>query len=279
MSGTFWVPMAEDVGRLADGPPRTRPARIGGSHDTAELQVAGPRYVARDAAGSADVDAAQRLRGRVFRRQAQPDCDRFDAACRHVLIEDRATGDLRGCFRMLHLASGAQIARSYSAQFYELTALSAFPGPMVELGRFCVDPAAPDPDILRVAWAAMTAYVDAEGIEMLFGCSSFTGTDPAPYRDALGLLQARHRAPDIWAPRISAPEVVRFGTDLPPAFDLKRAQTQMPPLLRTYLMMRGWVSDHAVIDRDLDTLHVFTGLEISSVPPARARALRALAQS
>jgi L-ornithine Nalpha-acyltransferase len=48
----------------------------------------------------------------------------------------------------------------------------------------------------------------------------------------------------------------------------------MPPLLRTYLAMGGWVSDHAVVDRDLNTLHVFTGLEIRAIPPARARLLR-----
>ena len=59
--------------------------------------------------------------------------------------------------------------------------------------------------------------------------------------------------------------------------DLKAAQAKMPPLLRTYLLMGGWVSDHAVIDRDLGTLHVFTGLEIGAVPPARARLLRGLA--
>jgi hypothetical protein len=38
----------------------------------------------------------------------------------------------------------------------------------------------------------------------------------------------------------------------------------------------GWVSDHAVIDPDLDTLHVFTAVEVARIPPARARALRAL---
>ena len=51
----------------------------------------------------------------------------------------------------------------------------------------------------------------------------------------------------------------------------------MPPLLRSYLAMGGRVSDHAVVDRDLDTLHVFTGLEIGVIPPARARLMRAAA--
>ena len=43
------------------------------------------------------------------------------------------------------------------------------------------------------------------------------------------------------------------------------------------LAMGGWVSDHAVIDRQMNTLHVFTGLEISAIPAARKRLLRAVA--
>ncbi|MBA4351813.1 MAG: ornithine-acyl-ACP acyltransferase, partial [Rhodobacter sp.] len=35
-----------------------------------------------------------------------------------------------------------------------------------------------------------------------------------------------------------------------------------------------WVSDHAVLDPDLDTLHVFTAVEIAAIPPVRARLLR-----
>jgi hypothetical protein len=49
----------------------------------------------------------------------------------------------------------------------------------------------------------------------------------------------------------------------------------MPPLLRTYLMMGGWVSDHAVVDDHMNTLHVFTGVEIGAIPPVRKRLLRA----
>ena len=52
----------------------------------------------------------------------------------------------------------------------------------------------------------------------------------------------------------------------------------IPPLLRTYLAMGGWVSDHAVVDRAMNTLHVFTGLEIAAIPEARKKLLRAIVQ-
>jgi len=179
--------------------------------------------------------------------------------------------------RLLPLDSGASIGDSYSAQFYDLAALGDFAGRMVEMGRFCIAPEVNDPDILRIAWGAMTRFVDQERIEMLFGCSSFKGTDEGAYLDAFAMLKHRHLAPKRWLPRVKAPRVFRFAQRLRRKPDAKRAMLTMPPLLRTYLLMGGWVSDHAVVDTDLNTLHVFTGLEIAAVPPARARLLRAVA--
>jgi len=239
------------------------------------------RYLARHADGPEDIAAAQRLRHLAFHGPSTPghDQDRFDDICTHILVEEADSGRLVCCFRFLPLAGGGDIARSYSAQFYELSALAAFEGPMVEMGRFCVHPEARDPDIVRVAWAAMTRYVDDNGVEMLFGCSSFKGTDAENYHDSFAMLAAKHLAPRRWWPRVKAPSVVNFAKKLRRRQpDAKQAMLRMPPLLRTYLLMGGWVSDHAVVDRQMNTLHVFTGLEIAAIPPARKRLLRAVAQ-
>ncbi|KUF11774.1 GNAT family N-acetyltransferase [Pseudoponticoccus marisrubri] len=235
------------------------------------------RYVARLATRPEDVEAAQSLRGLAFHGGAEPDRDGFDAACDHVLVEEQKSGTLVCCFRFLPLSGGAEIGRSYSAQYYELSALTAFDGPMVEMGRFCMHPDHGDPDILRVAWGAMTAYVDAQGVELLFGCASFAGTDARLYYDAFAMLKARHLAPKRWLPRVKAPKVFRFAQRLRRKPDAKQAMLRMPPLLRTYLMMGGWVSDHAVVDNQMNTLHVFTGVEIAAIPPARKKLLRAVA--
>jgi putative hemolysin len=110
---------------------------------------------------------------------------------------------------------------------------------------------------------------------MLFGCSSFQGTESDAYMDAFALLAEKHLAPKRWLPRVKAPKVFRYATALGlKRPDMKLAMRCMPPLLRTYLTMGGWVSDHAVVDHDLNTLHVFTGVELDRVPPARARMMR-----
>lgn len=242
------------------------------------------RYTARLAEGDADVIASQRLRHRAFVEKpgyaplpGGLEVDPHDALCRHVLVEDQS-GRLVCSFRLLPLASGDEIGLSYSAQYYDLRSLQEFDGPMVEMGRFCIDPDCPDPDILRVAWGAMTRFVDETGVEMLFGCSSFTGTEAEAYYDAFAMLSQRHLAPRRWLPRVKAPKVFRFAERLRARKpDRKLAMKRMPPLLKTYLTMGGWVSDHAVVDDQLGTMHVFTGLEIRAIPPSRARLLRASA--
>ncbi|EPX83636.1 Putative hemolysin [Salipiger mucosus DSM 16094] len=219
--------------------------------------------------------AAQALRGRAFfGPDGGPDADAFDTRCRHMLIEDARAGTLLACFRFLWIESGTGMGDSYSGQYYDLRRLEGFDGPLLELGRFCIRPGQSDPDILRLAWGAITALVDARGAQLLFGCASFSGTDPAPYAAAFAFLASRHAAPERWRVGRKAPEVVGFA---PGPSDARAAQKLIPPLLRTYLSMGGWVSDHAVVDRQMNTLHVFTGVETAAIPPARARALRAIA--
>ncbi|MEL7212162.1 MAG: GNAT family N-acyltransferase [Pseudomonadota bacterium] len=232
-------------------------------------------YQARFTDDPADVAACQALRALAFQGREGRDHDPFDAVCTHVMVEREDT--LVACYRVLRLESGREIARSYSAQFYDLAALEAFAGPLVEMGRFCVHPDHPDPDIIRVAWAALTRYVDENGIKMLFGCASFEGTQAADYTDVFAILKARHLAPKRWLPRVKAPNVFRYANQLRGEANVKLGMLRMPPLLRTYLTMGGWVSDHAVVDTQMNTLHVFTGVEIAAIPPARARLLRAVA--
>lgn len=235
------------------------------------------QFTARLATSPADIARAQELRHLCFlasRGLCRPggrDEDPFDALCQHVLIED-AAGRVLSCFRLMFLPA-VRIGDSYSAQFYDLSALENLACMTMELGRFCIHPAEHDPDILRLAWAAITRAVDAEGVGMMFGCTSFPGADPALHRAALAHLARHHLAPLPLAP-------VRKGqaVDLPDSpSDSVQALAGLPPLLRSYLTMGGWVSDHAVIDAELDTLHVFTAVEVARIPPARARALRALA--
>ena len=238
------------------------------------------RYTARLAATPQDIARAQTLRHHCFIANrglvtVATDTDAFEDMGQHILVEDTRFATLVCCFRLMHFASGASITASYSAQFYDLARLAAYPAPMAELGRFCIHPEHADPDILRLAWGALTRIVDASGVQMLFGCTSFQSADPARHQEALAWLNAKHLALAQWRPVQKSPHAYAFAQILHAT--PQTAPSTLPPLLRTYLAMGGWVSDHAVIDAPLNTMHVFTGLEIAAIPPNRARLLRAIA--
>jgi L-ornithine Nalpha-acyltransferase len=233
------------------------------------------RYDVVTAQSPRDIQSAQALRALAFGLNTPLDRDPFDASQRHILVRERSGGRLVCCFR-IGVFEGADITGSYAAQYYGLDRLAGFDGKMMELGRFCVHPDAADPDIVRIAWAALTEFVDSQGIKLLFGCTSFKGIDPDAFLGSFALLARCHLAPRAWYPAEGADEVLRFADQTGDSVDRKEAMQQMPPLLRTYLLMGGWVSDHAVVDRQMNTMHVFTGLEIDAIPENRKRLLRGL---
>ncbi len=232
------------------------------------------RYRAIWRRGDEDLAAlapALALRAQAFRNGTQAsDGDPFDERAWHLLIEERESGTVVACARVTEFATGRQIVSGYSAQHYELAGLSLIDAPLMEVGRVCLRPDVRDSDPLRMTWMGVAQRAAARGVVMLFGCSSFRGVDPEVYGEAFTLLARDHLAPTRWRPLIKAAQVFPFAR----AFRRRRPDAiaglrLMPPLLRSYIAMGGRVSDHAVVDGDLDTLHVFTGLEVEAMPAAR----------
>jgi L-ornithine Nalpha-acyltransferase len=199
------------------------------------------KYRVEAGVGEQDLARGLGLRALCFRAGEGDDRDDFDPRALHFTLSDRAGG-------------------------------------RVVVGRFALHPKAQDPDILRLCWAALTRIVDACDIGLLFGCSSFAGTAPEPHLDALRWLAGHHMPPPLWAPQRRGALAIELAAIQGAMPSQHLAMRAMPPLLRTYLGMGGWVSDHAVVDPDLNTLHVFTAVEIARIPPARARALREIAR-
>jgi putative hemolysin len=236
--------------------------------------------VARLAEGPEDMRHVLAFRRAAFPRlDGLPEEDAQDALSAHVMVERAAGGGLLASFRVMLFGWGAGLAQGYAARFYDVAPLEGYAKPIAEMGRFCLAPGGVHPDVLRLAWGAMTRLVDDGQAGLMVGCTSFRGADWHRHRAALALLAAVHVGPAAHLPGRKAAEVVDYPALAGPMTDRRAALAGMPPLLRTYLAMGGWVSDHAVIDRGLDTLHVFTCVEVDQVPPARAASLRMIARS
>ncbi|WP_333815732.1 GNAT family N-acyltransferase [Tabrizicola sp.] len=231
--------------------------------------------VARLAEGAADMGRVMAFRRAAFPRAAGEEEDAQDALSAHVMVE--GPEGMLAYFRVMLFGWGAGLAQGYAARFYDVGPLSGYAKPVAEMGRFCVASGGVHPDVLRLAWGAMTRMVDEGQAGLILGCSSFRGAEWRLHRAALALLAEGFIGPADHLPGRKAAEVVDYPGLAGPVVDRRAGLAGLPPLLRTYLGMGGWVSDHAVADRELDTLHVFTCVEVDRIPAARAASLRAVA--
>jgi L-ornithine Nalpha-acyltransferase len=226
----------------------------------------------RLAVSAAEIDAAQALRYRVFYTEmaAQPspdmaarqrDFDDFDAICDHLLVIDHNRGSgpegVVGTYRLIRRAAAARIGTFYSASEYNIARLIDYPGEILELGRSCVDTQYRNRPSMQLLWRGIAAYVFQYDIAVMFGCASLPGIDPAGLALPLSYLHHYHLAPNGLRP-VALPG--RYATmDLldKEQVDARAALGVLPPLIKGYLRLGGFVGDGAVIDEQFNTTDVF----------------------
>ena len=257
-------PMADSPGDLAGDPA----AALDGA-GFPELR-AGPLGV-RLAVDAAEVDAGQALRFRVFYGEmgasADPataalgrDRDAFDAIADHLLVIDHARGEgadgVVGTYRLIRREAAARIGRFYSASEYDIGAIERFPGKVMELGRSCVDVGYRNRAVMQLLWRGIAAYVFHHRIDLMFGCASLPGTDPDALAVELTYLYEHHLAPPELRPRALPARYVEMRRLPPGTVDPRQALGRLPPLIKGYLRLGGFVGDGAVIDRQFNTTDV-----------------------
>ena len=225
----------------------------------------------RIAESAAEIDAAQALRWRVFYQEmgahpdaattaSQRDRDRFDDVADHLLVIDHAIGEgpqsVVGTYRLIRAEAAAKVGGFYSADEYDLTAVLAFPGQVMELGRSCVDARYRNRAVMQLLWRGITAYVFRHDVGLMFGCASLPGTDPDALAVELTYLHTHHLAPPELRPRAVPGRYVEMRRMDPTALNPKRALAAVPPLIKGYLRLGGFVGDGAVIDRQFNTVDV-----------------------
>jgi putative hemolysin len=228
----------------------------------------GPLQV-RLAETTADIDAAQALRYRIFyeRLGAQPlpetaclrrDVDQFDNDCDHLLVLDhsRGTGRVIGTYRLIRRDTAARLGGFYSAKEFDISAVVLHAGEVLELGRSCVDPAYRNRSAMQLLWSGIAAYVFHYDVVLMFGCASLPGTNPDALSIPLSYLHRYHLAPPALRPRALADRYVEMCRLRPCAIDATRAMAALPPLIRGYLRLGGFVGDGAVVDEQFNTTDV-----------------------
>ena len=225
----------------------------------------------RIATDAAEIDAVQALRYRVFYREmgAAPDArsaaterdrDAFDDVADHLLVVDHAIGPgaegVIGTYRLIQREAAARIGHFYSADEYDVTPMENFPGRVLELGRSCVDAAYRNSAAMQLLWRGISAYIFRHKIDLMFGCASLPGTDPDALEQELTYLYYNHLAPPALRLRALPHRYIEMRRIDPDSIDPRVALNRLPPLIKGYLRLGGFVGDGAVIDSQFNTTDV-----------------------
>ena len=234
------------------------------------MRIDAGRFTIRLAESEQDVEAAQRLRYRVFVEEmgasasdkehaAKREFDRFDPYFDHLLLIDNNIKDDEPVVGVYRMMTGT-IARGgigfYGADEYDLTKLLEFPRETLELGRSCVASSYRGGAGMHLMWSGLGQFLDEYKIGVLFGVASFHGDDIQPLSQALSYLHHKHLAPPEL--RVRAIEGHYSPMNLLPADQVDRAEAmrQIPALIKAYLRVGGFVGDGAYIDHNFNTVDV-----------------------
>ena len=233
-----------------------------------------------------EIDAAQALRYRVFYEEmgaipspetlaSKRDRDSMDQYCDHLLVIDKAregAESIVGTYRLIRRSAAAKNGSFYSASEFDISPLIAYEGEILELGRSCIDKDYRTGTVMNILWKGLSAYMYQYDIKLMFGCASLPGADPALHTVPLSYLYHHHLAPPALRAR-ALPEVYTPMDLLPrEAFnpetaldsmsfngiklDPKAGANSLPPLIKGYLRVGGYVGDGAFLDKQFNTTDV-----------------------
>jgi L-ornithine Nalpha-acyltransferase len=235
------------------------------------------RLEVRIAQDSKEVLAAQKLRYNVFYEEmgAKPtpemardkiDFDSLDKFCEHLIVIDHGNSEtaaaIIGTYRLVRREAAQKHGGFYSSSEYDISRLLAHPGEILEVGRSCVALDFRNRPTMQLLWRGIADYIAAYGIDILFGCASLPGTDPKALAVPLTYLYYYHLA----APYLRTTALPHRYVDMrlmdPSHVDPEKGLSQMPPLnllpplLKGYLRLGGFVGDGAVVDEQFNTTDV-----------------------
>ena len=222
-----------------------------------------------------DVRAAQRLRHHVFveemgARLRPPagspeghDVDLFDDFCEHLLVRTVADAErpamVIGTYRVLTPGSARRAGGYYSDTEFDLTRLRPLRERMAELGRSCVHAEHRSGSVILALWAALAAFMNANGLDTMVGCASVSMRDGGHMAASLWRqLSLSHLAGvDIQVrPRLALP-VDDLNQDL---------DVEPPPLIKGYLRCGARVLGAPAWDPDFNSADLPMLMRIQDLP-------------
>jgi len=210
------------------------------------------------------------------------DVDPFDEFCDHLVVEELATSEIVGTYRLQTGQLAAANLGYYSEREFDFSPYEPFRCEMIELGRACVHADHRNFNLLHLLWRGIARYAVERNARMLIGCSSISSQDPTDGIAAYEKLQPHLVPRELRTYPHSQFRVAAVGGDARPFTVL--ANEELPAsvtadasarLLRAYLAIGARICGPPAIDREFGTIDFLTLLDLHALPAiVRAHFLR-----
>jgi putative hemolysin len=141
-----------------------------------QLSIVTSKYTVRIADSNEDFQKIMRLRYEVFTRETRQkeniirvDLDEFDFVADHLIVEEAATGNIVGTYRLI---SSPFSKKFYSEAEFEIDEFLNRPGVKLELGRTCIQKEHRRGIVISLLWRGIIEYACKIKARYLFGCAS-----------------------------------------------------------------------------------------------------------
>ncbi len=248
----------------------------------------------RLARSAEEVRRAQQLRFEVFNLELGEglaesyatglDVDPFDEFCDHLIVEELATSEIVGTYRLQTGQLAAANLGYYSEREFDFAPYEPFRCEMIELGRACVHADHRNFNLLHLLWRGIARYAVERNARMLIGCSSISSQDPMEGATMYEQLKSYLVTPQLRTHPHAEFAVVAGGDDPGLERGDALAQPGSPPpatagassrLLRAYLTIGAKICGPPAIDREFGTIDFLTLLDLRALPAlVRAHFLR-----
>jgi putative hemolysin len=227
------------------------------------------KYTIRIAKTEEEVDAALRLRYRVFKEEldrqftfsGQRDKDQYDDQSHHLIVIDNDSKEVVGTYRLQTYEQARDGNGFVSSKRFRI---DQFPDHVlenaVEVGRACISPEHRSGRVLFLLWKGFAEYLAHFNKRYLFGYAAFSTTDLGIVLNTCRHLREEgHYHPDYYIEakpeyKIDPDEHANGGDKI-----------DIPPLFENYLNVDSMVCSEPSFDKEVKLAHCLILLDVENI--------------
>ena len=232
-------------------------------------EVGSNQYTIKFAKTEAEVDAAMRLRYKVFNEElarefdydAGRDKDQYDDQCHHLIVVDNKSEEVIGTYRMQTYEQASRGNGFTSAVRFNLDELpDEVLKNAVEVGRACISKEHRSGRVLFLLWKGFAGYLEHFNKRYLFGYAALDTNNMNVAKNTSDYLEKEgHVHPDYYIEPNEEfkPTDDQFGEDTD--------EYEIPPLFKNYLDVGSKVIAGPSYDKKLDLIHFMILLDVEEI--------------